>query len=139
VAAGTRPCPGCTEPLPEEAVVCIKCGYNTKIGRRMETMKVGMDAGAGGHGAVASDLLENAARVMDEDVEEEKKKTTAGMPWWVYLIGLAILIGFATCMLLYTGKEPPKEGKGWLPPRIERPFVLSVPIEREPMANRAAG
>ena len=35
-AANTRPCPGCTEPLPIEAVVCIKCGYNTALGRRMQ-------------------------------------------------------------------------------------------------------
>src|SRR6476469_2018576 len=26
-APDTRPCPGCTEPMPIAAVVCIKCGY----------------------------------------------------------------------------------------------------------------
>jgi len=128
------------EPLAADAVVCIKCGYNTKIGRRMETMKVGLEQGVGGHGAVAADLLDKAAKGMEEDVEAEKTKTSAGLPWWVYLIGLAILVGFATCMLLFTGKEPPKEGKsGWLAPRTQRPIVLAVPIAPEPLAKRAAG
>src|SRR5438270_910981 len=27
-APDTRPCPGCTEPMPLAAVICIKCGYN---------------------------------------------------------------------------------------------------------------
>src|SRR5580765_2842287 len=56
-APDTRPCPGCTEPMPIAAVVCIKCGYNTRIGRRMETVKVGSGGGGPeGHGAVAQDL-----------------------------------------------------------------------------------
>jgi hypothetical protein len=109
-AAGTRPCPGCTEPMPIEAVVCIKCGYNTNLGRRMQTMKVGGDAGAGGHSAVVEDLMNRAAETMDGDVEEEKKKTKAGMPWWVYLILLALLFAFGTWMLKPWEKEVPKEG-----------------------------
>jgi hypothetical protein len=98
VAAGTRPCPGCTEPMPLEAVVCIKCGYNARIGRRMETAKEGGE-GDGGHGAVTTGLLEKAAQTIDEDAAEDRKKTGEGMPWWVYLIGLAALVGFLGTML----------------------------------------
>jgi hypothetical protein len=103
-AVGTRPCPGCTAPMPIEAVVCIKCGYNARIGRRMETVKVGFDTLAGGHNAVATDLLNKAAQTMEEDVAEEKKKTGEGLPWWVYLIGLCMLIGFGAMMLLLSMK-----------------------------------
>src|SRR5205814_5727645 len=74
-AANTRPCPGCTEPLPIEAVVCIKCGYNTRLGRRMQTLKLGSEAAGGGHGAIVEDLMNRAALTMDEDAEEEVKKT----------------------------------------------------------------
>ena len=110
-AEGTQPCPGCSEPLPIQAVVCVKCGYNTRIGRRMETMKVGGESdGPVGHGAVASDLLDKAARVIDEDAAEEKKKTREGLPWWVYLIILLALVGFAIWMLLNWGVEKPREG-----------------------------
>jgi len=104
-AAGTQPCPGCMEPLPLNAVVCVKCGYNARIGRRMETVKVGMQAGEGGHGAVATDLLNRAAQVMDEDAAEEKKKTGEGVPWWVWLIGLCMLLGFGAMMLMLTLKS----------------------------------
>jgi hypothetical protein len=99
-AVGTKPCPGCTAPMPIEAVVCIKCGYNARIGRRMHTEKESGGDAHGGHGAVAADLLNRAAQVMDEDKAEERRKTTEGMPWWIYLIGIALLIGFACMMLL---------------------------------------
>jgi hypothetical protein len=122
-AAGTQPCPGCSEPMPIQAVICIKCGYNTRIGRRMETVKERGEGGDGheGHGAVAQDLLNRAAVVMDEDAAEEKKKTTEGMPWWGYLIILVLLVGFAIWMLFNWGIEKPKdEQTGFLTPRIQR-------------------
>jgi hypothetical protein len=115
---GTRPCPGCTEPLAIEAVVCVKCGYNTRLGRRMTTARSGGGDDAVGHGAVAQDLLDRAADVIDGDAEEEKKKTTAGTPWWIFLIVLIALVGFGAFMLSRPSGEEDKdkEGKktGWL-------------------------
>src|SRR4029079_4843735 len=78
-AANTRPCPGCTEPMPIDAVVCIKCGYNSNLGRRMQTMKVGGEGGGAGHGAIVEDLMSRAADTIDGDAEEEIKKTKSGM------------------------------------------------------------
>src|SRR6185295_17393970 len=67
---GTMPCPGCTEPLPPDAVICVKCGYNMKLGRKMKTMTTsGESQGAVGHGAVAQDLLDKAADVIEGDEE----------------------------------------------------------------------
>jgi hypothetical protein len=105
---GTRPCPGCTEPMPLQAVVCVKCGYNTRIGRRMTTERE-RSGEAGGHGVVAQDLLEQAASVIDGDLEEEKKKTNEGMPWWVYLVILILLICGAAYMLMRGGDEEETE------------------------------
>jgi hypothetical protein len=127
-APDTRPCPGCTEPMPLAAVICIKCGYNTRLGRRMETVRVGSETAAVGHGVVAHDLLNKAAQVMDEDAAEEVKKTKEGLPWWVFLIALCILIGFVTCMLLFYAKEQPDDKKkGFLQPSgsVERALVDS--------------
>jgi hypothetical protein len=120
--AGTRPCPGCAEPLPPDAVVCLKCGYNTKLGRRMQTTKVGMDDPmAGGHTASAADVMERAARVMDEDKEEELKKTGEGLPWWLYMVLLVVLVGFLGTMMVMANmaetkrqQEKEKEQKGSL-------------------------
>jgi hypothetical protein len=110
---------GCAEPLPQEAVVCVKCGYNTKLGRRMTTTKAsgGGDEHAG-HGAVAADLLERAAQTMEEDKEAEKATTNEGLPWWVYLILLAVLLGFLGTMVVIANKPEPKDKdkKGSLTP-----------------------
>lgn len=124
VAEGTRPCPGCTEPMPIEAVICIKCGYNARIGRRMETAKMG-GGGEDGHGSVATDLMERAAQVIDDDAAEDIKKTGEGMPWWVYLIGLLALVGFLGTMLWIgnvaewkkeEAKKKEKQGQGQVQP-----------------------
>ena len=110
--AGARPCPGCGSALPENAVVCIRCGYNTKLGRRMETVKIGGEAGEGGHGAVSADLLNRAAQTMEEDKQEDIKKTKQGLPWWFWLVGLIILGGFLAYMIIRANREDakPKEG-----------------------------
>jgi hypothetical protein len=116
-AAGTTPCPGCQEPLAADVVVCVKCGYNMKLGRRMQTMKTGGGSsehgGGDGHGSIAQDLMEKAAAVIDGDEDAEASKTTEGMPWWVYLIILLALIGFGAFMLMRSGggEEESKDGK----------------------------
>jgi hypothetical protein len=106
--AGSRPCPGCGSALPENAVLCIRCGYNIKLGRRMETVKIGGDAGEGGHGAVSADLLNRAAQVIDEDKQEDIKKTKQGLPWWVWLVILIILGGFLSYMIIRANREEAK-------------------------------
>jgi hypothetical protein len=124
VAPGMRPCPGCGSPLKPEVVICIDCGYNTKLGRKMETIKMGDgDSLAGGHSATAADLLDKAARDLDEDREAEQKKTDEGMPWWVYLVGLVVLIGFLGTMTILANlaeskakEEKEKEKKAWRQP-----------------------
>lgn len=117
---GTRPCPGCTEPLAIEALICVKCGYNTRLGRRMATVSESGGQGEGGHGAVAKDLLDRAAGVMDADAEEEKKKTHSGAPWWVFFLILIALFIFAACMLIFRSGEEPKDEKktGWVHPAV---------------------
>lgn len=115
--AGTVPCPGCGEPMAIAAVVCVKCGYNAKLGRKMNTVKVGTESEAhSGHGSVAAGLMEKAAAVIEGDEEAEATKTTEGMPWWVYLVILIILIGIAAYMLNRSGgEEESKDGKkAWL-------------------------
>jgi hypothetical protein len=99
--AGTAPCPGCAAPLPANAVLCINCGYNRKIGRRMETLK-NVEAAPlpGGHSVTVDELLGKAAASIEDDKEEERKKTREGMPWWVYLIGMFAVIGFMVTMMV---------------------------------------
>jgi hypothetical protein len=98
---GAQMCPGCAGALAPGAVVCIKCGYNLKLGRRMETVRMGGEAsGAAGHTVATSDLMTKAAISIEEDKEEDRKKTKEGMPWWVYLIGLFFAMGFIIMMMV---------------------------------------
>jgi len=108
---GARPCPGCGSGLAPDAVVCIHCGYNTKLGRRMETVKVGGSEGEGGHGAVTTGLLERAASVIDEDKAEEVKKTKEGLPWFVWLVVLLIIGGFLGYMIIRANRLEDKAAK----------------------------
>jgi hypothetical protein len=111
---GMMPCPGCAEPLPPEAVICVKCGYNMKLGRKMQTVKVGGDSQGGvGHGVVAQDLMDKAADTLEGDEEAEASKDKEGMPWWVYLVILIVLITAAAIMLNRRGSstEESKDGK----------------------------
>jgi hypothetical protein len=106
--AGARPCPGCGSSLPENAILCIRCGYNTKLGRRMETVKIGSEAGEGGHSAVSADLLNRAAQTMEEDKQEDVKKTKSGAPWWVWLIVFVLVLGFLAYMIIRANREEAK-------------------------------
>jgi len=141
-APDTVACPGCTEPMPIAAVVCIKCGYNKNLGRRMQTMKMsGEGGGHDGHGAVAQDLLNRAAQVIDEDAEEEVKKTQQGVPWWVFLIALILLVCVAAGMLMFWGveKETDEKKKGMLPPRgnVERAIAAHRAMDEHSPWHRA--
>ena len=99
--AGARMCPGCASPMPPNAIICIKCGYNAKIGRRMETVKTGSGPdGPTGHEATAQDLLNKAALAIEEEKIEEKKKTSEGAPWWLYLGAMVGVVGFMVGMML---------------------------------------
>ncbi len=98
-AVGTQPCPGCRAAMPMHAVVCVQCGYNLKLGRRMETMRMGADGQMGG-ASVVETVLARAAQTLEEDKEEEKKKTREGLPWWAYLVMLLGVLGFLVLMML---------------------------------------
>jgi hypothetical protein len=100
--AGAMLCPGCAQPLPPNAVLCIKCGYNLKLGRRLETVRIGEGSmsGGAGHSATTADLMGKAAMMIEEEREAERAKTREGLPWWVYLIGLLFVTGFIVLMMV---------------------------------------
>ena len=97
---GTQPCPGCRAPIPMHAVVCVQCGYNLKLGRKMETMRVGADGEVIGPGSVVDTVLARAARSLEDDKLEEWKKTHEGLPWWAYLVMLLGVVGFLSMMMM---------------------------------------
>jgi|GEM_PF-855672 len=97
-------CPGCNADLPPNAVLCVKCGYNLKLGRRMQTISMSGEAGGGGghtaHGNVTEMLMARAAAAAEEDKIAEQAKTKEGMPLWVLIVGLLSCILFGVVMSL---------------------------------------
>lgn len=91
------------------AVLCIKCGYNVKLGKKMQTISMSGEApsaasGGGGHGGHGGDvtamLMARAAAAAEEDAIAERAKTKEGMPLWVLICGLLACILFGVVMSL---------------------------------------
>ncbi len=100
--AGLRRCPGCRAELSEAAVICIMCGYDTRLGRRLKThtgSAIELDDEDLGelpvHGVEA---LDRAERQIARD-KLEQKRMIKGTPWWMLLLALLGLIGFAIGMV----------------------------------------
>jgi hypothetical protein len=111
-------CPGCNADMPANAVLCVKCGYNVKLGRRMQTISMSNEGPAvaegGGHGAgVTSMLMARAAAAAEEDEVAEKSKTKVGLPLWVLIVGLFCCILFGVVMSLIP-QHIALQGTGWL-------------------------
>ena len=96
--AGKPLCPECQAEMQPGAILCVKCGYNIQLGRKMTSYAKGATATHGGHGDAAVDLLRKAARQLEEDKQAEKNKFKEGMPWW--MIGGIFLFALATCIML---------------------------------------
>jgi hypothetical protein len=100
-------CPGCSADMPPNAVLCVKCGYNVKLGKRMQTISMSgetpMVVGGGGHGdhgGATALLMARAAQAAEEDQVSEKAKTSEGMPVWVWIVGLLSCVLFGVVMSL---------------------------------------
>jgi hypothetical protein len=96
--AGKALCPSCNEDLPPNAVLCVKCGYNLQLGRKMTSHVKAAVATHGGHGDAAVALLQKAAKTIAEDKEAEKKALKEGMPWW--MLGAIFIFALSTCITL---------------------------------------
>jgi hypothetical protein len=98
-AVGGPPCPRCGAPLKPNAVLCIECGYHLETGEKIAAAKI-RKSGERGHGEAAEDLLERAAERIAEDKLEERKTRKQGLPAWIYLVMLVLLVGFAISMFM---------------------------------------
>src|SRR3954464_3945399 len=73
--AGSITCPGCNAALNPGTVVCITCGYNLKLGKRMTTINMDRPVGHGdAHGIAPAMILEKAAAAIEEEREYEAGK-----------------------------------------------------------------
>ncbi|NLX53806.1 MAG: hypothetical protein GXY58_01690 [Planctomycetaceae bacterium] len=100
--AGIRRCPGCAAELGDVAVLCVICGYDTRIGRRLKT-RVGVSVEADDedlgdlptHGVEALDRAERQIALL----KKEQERLVKGTPWWMLLLALLGVVGFAIGMV----------------------------------------
>ena len=79
-AKGTgSPCESCRGPMATDAVICVQCGYNRKLGRRMAS-------------ASERQALAAADAALAEEEASDRERTGKGMPWQVYAFALAVVV-----------------------------------------------
>lgn len=88
--------------MSESSVLCVMCGYDTRIGRRLKTHRgsaIEVDEEDLGelptHGVEALDRAERQIAL----AKIEQQRLLKGAPWWMLLLALLGLIGFAAGML----------------------------------------
>jgi hypothetical protein len=94
-------CESCRAPIPEKAVLCIQCGYNSQT-KAFTRTNIGGDADNPvddlSHLSETEAILARAAMVDDDDesdLDDDERYGTSGQAW---LIGLIMLIIFASGM-----------------------------------------
>jgi hypothetical protein len=60
---GGRLCPGCNQPLPNDAVICMQCGYNLQTGQRLAVEQVTAKKPGALSGSDATGLLTNPVAI----------------------------------------------------------------------------
>lgn len=100
--AGPR-CPACDSPVPPQALICTKCGFNRQTGVRT-TSEVSTGGKHVGHGDAADALLAQARKEVEAAPVHTDDKEMGGVAsvWtWVFVLFLPILFasGFAIAIL----------------------------------------
>jgi hypothetical protein len=95
-------CPACDSRMSERAVICVACGFNLETGKFVKGVGgvAGAEAKAEGHAGAAQMLLKKAEHAIKKDSEEEEKIRKEGMPTWVLVTLLTLLVTFAVGMSL---------------------------------------
>lgn len=68
-----KKCPECKSPMKEEAILCIECGYNENLGKKMETYRP----------VTAADRARRADVLVESDSKGDKKGKKKSR-WWPF-------------------------------------------------------
>ncbi|TWT93757.1 tripartite tricarboxylate transporter TctB family protein [Stieleria varia] len=107
----TSVCPACNEPMPPEAALCVKCGFNKLTGQTVQRhMTVGVDIDP------SEMVLRKAEQDMkDADRMQRNMTENAGMPWWMLGLILFVLGSATTVAVLAVNAANRVENVGFDP------------------------
>lgn len=113
VRAGVNRCPGCGVEIPEEAVLCVMCGFDLRRGHRIKT-RVGSameleDDEFGDLPVHGVPLLDEAERRIAED-KLQQQNLSKGTPWWMLLLAFLGVVGFTAGMLMMPQEQVMRNG-----------------------------
>lgn len=92
------PCPGCSELIPQSAVVCVKCGYNSQTGKKVSTT-VRQTKKLDGHEGATQALLEKAEQELDEKAKDSDTAPVDDEPLKDYLMA-GVMAGITLVVLV---------------------------------------
>ncbi|MCU0713263.1 MAG: hypothetical protein MUC43_14475 [Pirellula sp.] len=82
-------CPACSAPVVPNSVLCVKCGFHFSEGRKLEEHQLETATGFG------NAHLNEAAKMMERELQTEKQLNSTGTPWWMMLsilVGISVMI-----------------------------------------------
>lgn len=94
---GVPICPSCHKPIRPGTILCVNCGFNMQTGRKLQTQSFTVKEG---HGVSVEVALAKAADRIADEINEERKKTSEGLPWFVYLVMFLAMVGLMAALLL---------------------------------------
>ena len=96
-------CPNCKSELKTGAMLCVACGYDLKSGKQIKANRE-KDPD---EEIDFSKLRRHGNKMLDEAERNilrnslQEKRMERGAPWWVFLIGVSICVGFVAVAAVY--------------------------------------
>jgi hypothetical protein len=105
--AGQMRCPSCEASISSDSVLCVKCGYHIKLGKKLAAPKAAAAGGHGGdaHAATAEDMLERARATIEADKVAKENEMNEGSSFWSILAVFLYATGFLVMMLYLKGSQ----------------------------------
>lgn len=113
---GQQPCPGCKAPMTPGTVICVQCGYNLKVGQKMEMMtNVDFSSPDAKPMSDAEKALAKAEKeIKDSPIEQSSSQYGDG--WEAYIVMAGMVVALAVFLsvsgvVLYLVNEQVQETK----------------------------
>jgi hypothetical protein len=98
-------CPACDAKLSDHAIICVACGYDLESGKRLKGTGLVATEKSEGHEGAAQRLLHKAEHSIKQEKIEQRKTEKEGMPLWMIVTALVIVLTFAGTMSMLPRRE----------------------------------
>ncbi len=106
-SAGRHDCPECGEEVQPDAVLCVNCGYNFKLGKRIQTLGVtGAAPVRSNQPAKPKTEIDKMLEFAEDELEKEPVKQELGYgskssAWMITIVMIAVAAGVLAAMIAF--------------------------------------